>query len=260
MHRSAHGAPSPRTQHALQLFAGLSRRYDLMAEALSCGQNGRWRRFLVSRIATPVDGRVLDVATGTGPVALALACQTGACVVGLDQSAPMLRTARRKRDAATLREQVSLVLGKGEQLPFPDATFDAVTFTYLLRYVDDPGATLQELSRVLRPGGTLAGLEFHRPDAGLPRALWWLYTRVGLPLGGLWVSRSWFTVGRFLGPSISDFARRYPLPAHLALWQAAGVPAARAHVMSLGGGVVIWGRKGEQQRQGEMEGRTEHAR
>lgn len=243
MKRSATPGPSPRTLQALGLFAGLPRRYDLVAEVLSFGQNQRWRRRLVSRIDASADARVLDVATGTAGVAIALARVRPVRVVGLDQSAPMLAAGQVAIDQADLATRLRLVLGRGEQLPFADASFDAVTFTYLLRYVDDPAATVAELSRVLRPRGTIAGLEFHVPPKPPWRALWWLYTRVGLPLAGRAVSRSWYEVGRFLGPSISDFYRRHPLQEQLRWWCDAGIEDAQAHIMSLGGGVVIWGKK-----------------
>jgi demethylmenaquinone methyltransferase / 2-methoxy-6-polyprenyl-1,4-benzoquinol methylase len=237
-------SPSTRTEHARRLFSGLPRRYDLMAELLSFGENGRWRRFMVSRVAAPTGGRILDVATGTAGVALELVGRTSASVVGLDQSEPMLRTGiARVREAGRFQQRIRFVLGRGERLPFPDGCFDAVTFTYLLRYVDDPPATLAELTRVLRPGGSVANLEFHVPRNPLWRGLWFAYTRVGLPLAGRLASRSWYHVGRFLGPSISTFYRRHPLPAQLEMWRAAGIEDVRANVMSLGGGVVIWGTK-----------------
>src|SRR5438477_12034390 len=100
-----------------------------------------------------------------------------------------------------------LVRARAEQLPFPDASFDHVTFTYLLRYVDDPAATLRELARVLRPGGRLATLEFGVPT-GVLFPLWWAYTRVGLPLAGRLVSAKWREVGAFLGPSIQAVYQR----------------------------------------------------
>jgi demethylmenaquinone methyltransferase / 2-methoxy-6-polyprenyl-1,4-benzoquinol methylase len=237
-------APSPRTEHARRLFSGLPRRYDLMAELLSFGQNGRWRRFMVSRVAAPTGGRVLDVATGTAGVALELVGRTSASVVGLDQSEPMLRTAAVRVQAAGAASRIAFLLGQGERLPFADETFDAVTFTYLLRYVDDPAGTLAELARVVKPGGTLANLEFFVPGNRVWRGSWFLYTRIALPLAGRMVSRSWYEVGRFLGPSISGFYRRHPLGAQLDMWRAAGVADVRARVMSLGGGVVIWGTKG----------------
>ena len=245
MRRSADPEPSARTRRALALFAGLPRRYDLLAEVLSFGQNRRWRRRLVSRIDAAATARVLDVATGTAGVAIALARVRPAVVVGLDQSAPMLSAGRDAINRAALAPRLRLVLGRGEQLPFADGSFDAVMFTYLLRYVDDPAATLAELSRVLRPGGTLAALEFHVPPKPL-RALWWLYTRAALPLAGRAVSRSWYEVGRFLGPSISGFYQRHPLQEQLAWWRGAGIENARAQTMSLGGGVLIWGKKGRE--------------
>ena len=70
------------------------------------------------------------------------------------------------------------MLGRAERLPFPDETFDALTFTYLFRYVDDPAAAMRELARVVRPGGTIATLEFHVPEQPLLRAGWYAYTRV----------------------------------------------------------------------------------
>ena len=128
---------------------------------------------------------VLDVATGTGLVAQALRERYGCRVIGLDQSADMLAAAR-ERDGVF----AGIVRARAERLPFPDASFDHVTFTYLLRYVDDPAATLRELARVLRPGGHLSTLEFGGPG-GLAYPFWWLYTRVGLPLAGWVVSARW---------------------------------------------------------------------
>lgn len=232
-----------RAPDARSLFAPLAPRYDAMAEILSFGQNRRWRRFLVSRVNVSRSGKALDVATGTARVAIDLHERTGAEVVGLDLSEPMLRAGA----AAVLRAghhgAIRLLLGRAEQLPFGDDTFDAVTFTYLLRYVGDPAGTLAELARVLRPGGTLACLEFHVPTGFLWRALWVAYTRVFLPPAGRVVSRGWHEVGRFLGPSIVDFYVRFPLERQLDLWRAAGVNDVRTRSMSLGGGIVVWGTK-----------------
>jgi demethylmenaquinone methyltransferase / 2-methoxy-6-polyprenyl-1,4-benzoquinol methylase len=233
---------SARTRHAKALFSGLPSNYDRMAGLLSLGQDLRWRRFMVSRV--PLGGRILDVATGTAAVATLLAGRTGASVVGLDQSEPMIRTGMARARDAGVSEKVSFVLGEGQRLPFADGSFDSVTFTYLLRYVEDPAATLSELARVIRPGGTLANLEFHVPSNPVWRGLWWLYTRAGLPVLGRLISKSWYEVGRFLGPSISGFYRRHPLQEQLSMWREAGLPDVRARVMSLGGGVVIWGTKG----------------
>ena len=156
----------------------------------------------------------------------------------------MLNQARRKLAArAELAARIELVRGEAEQLPFADREFDALTFTYLLRYVDDPAATLAELARVVRPGGTVASLEFAVPESRVPRGLWRTYTSIGLPTLGRLASRDWYEVGRFLGPSIRGFYERYPLQQIVRLWQAAGIEAVKTRVMSLGGGVVIWGVK-----------------
>ena len=234
-------AVSARNEQALALFAPLATTYDRYAALLSLGQDPRWRRFLVSRVDVGPGDRVLDVASGTGAVAVELARRRGCSVVGLDQSREMLAVGRERVASAGLADRIELVQGNAEALPFADASFDALTFTYLLRYVE-PEPTLRELARVVRPGGTLAMLEFGFPR-GAWRILWELYVRVGLPLAGRAISRGWHDVGRFLGPSIRAFHRRYPPDALLALWRAAGIADVRARRMSLGGGVVMWGRR-----------------
>jgi demethylmenaquinone methyltransferase/2-methoxy-6-polyprenyl-1,4-benzoquinol methylase len=237
---------SERKRSALALFAGLERRYDLLSALLSFGQDPRWRRAMVTAVGARPTERVLDVATGTGLVARELVRRYGCSVIGLDQSAEMLAGAReRLRREPRLAERIQLVQGEAEKLAFADAEFDHVTFTYLLRYVDDPAATLRELARVIRPGGRIAALEFGFPDPPLWRPLWRLYTRVGLPAAGRLFGRSWYEVGRFLGPSIEQLYDRWPLERQLELWQAAGILGVRQRRMSLGGGVVTWGVRGE---------------
>src|SRR3989442_5446265 len=210
------------TVRARRLFAGLPRSYDRVGRLLSFGQDPRWRRFMVSRVIVPLGGRVLDVATGTGAVAAELVRQSGATVVGLDQSEPMLREGVRRAERDGRAASTTFVLGRAEALPFADGRFDALTFTYLLRYVDDPVVTLAELARVVKPGGTMASLEFHVPRR-VWEPLWWAYTRGVMPMVGRLVSRSWFEVGRFLGPSISEFYEHNPLREQLLMWRAAGV-------------------------------------
>ena len=235
-------AEGERKAHARTLFAALPRHYDAVAAALSFGQDPRWRTAMVAAIDADASDRVLDVATGTGLVAQALVRRYGCEVVGLDQSAEMLGGARaRVARAGDLAARVSLVQGEAERLPFADGEFDHLTFTYLLRYVEDPGATLRELARVVRPGGRVASLEFAVPPNPLWRAAWQLYTHIGLPVLGRAVSREWAAAGSFLARSIPEFYERYPLPRVLELWRAAGIEAVQARRMSLGGGVVIWG-------------------
>jgi demethylmenaquinone methyltransferase/2-methoxy-6-polyprenyl-1,4-benzoquinol methylase len=233
---------TPRKREALELFRGLPRRYDALSAALSFWQDPRWRRALVSAVA-PRDGqRVLDVATGTGMVAAELLARADCSVVGIDQSAEMLAGARARFAAAGSR--VELMEGQAEALPFADASFDALTFTYLLRYVDDPVATVRELARVVRPGGRVASLEFGVPPWLPARMAWRLYTAIGLPTLGRLASREWAEVGRFLGPSIRGFYARHPLEQIVGYWERAGLREVRVRRMSLGGGVVMSAVKG----------------
>jgi demethylmenaquinone methyltransferase/2-methoxy-6-polyprenyl-1,4-benzoquinol methylase len=236
-----HGVVSPRKREALELFAELPRRYDALSAALSFWQDPRWRRALVSAVA-PRDGeRVLDVATGTGMVAAELLWSAECSVVGIDQSVAMLAAARARFAGAASR--VELIEGQAEALPFADGSFDALTFTYLLRYVDDPAATVRELARVLRPGGRIASLEFGVPPLAPAYWAWRFYTAVGLPTLGRLASREWAEVGRFLGPSIRGFYERHPLERIVSYWEQAGLEEVVVRRMSLGGGIVMSARK-----------------
>ena len=229
-------------EETLRLFSGLPRRYDLAGALLSFGQDPRWRRAMVRTVEARPGDRVLDVATGTGMVAEALVRRYECSVVGLDQSPEMLAGARAKLDAdPELADRIELVRGEAESLPFPDGTFDHLTFTYLLRYVADAGATLRELARVVKPGGRIASLEFMLPPNPAARSLWKLYTRIAMPPLGRLISPDWQEVGQFLGPSITELYERLPLDRQLELWSAAGIERPQARVMSFGGGVVVWG-------------------
>jgi demethylmenaquinone methyltransferase/2-methoxy-6-polyprenyl-1,4-benzoquinol methylase len=222
---------------ARDLFDGLPARYDLLAEVLSFGQNGRWRAAMVDAVAAmrPEPRRLLDVATGTAGVALMLAERTGAAITGVDLTASMLGRGRERVRRSGFADRI---------LPFPDSTFDAVTFTYLMRYVADPAATIRELARVLRPGGRIASLEFAVPSNEVWRAGWFGYTRTLLPVAGLALGgREWLQVGRFLGPSISTYYSSYPVGWIRGSWERAGIAGVTVRPMSLGSGLVMWGTK-----------------
>jgi demethylmenaquinone methyltransferase / 2-methoxy-6-polyprenyl-1,4-benzoquinol methylase len=232
-----------RTELARGLFAPLGPTYDRYANALSFGQDPRWRRFLVSRLPVGPDDTVLDVATGTAAVALELVRQTGCSVVGIDQSPEMLDEARRRLLLAAETKRVRLVEASAQELPFEDGSFDGLTAAYLLRYLDDLPTDLGELARVLRPGATAALLDFGVPPRPLPRAAWNLWVDVGLPVLGRAIAPGWHEVGRFLGGSIRDFDRRWPVPRLLTALREAGFDDVRARRLSLGGCTVLWGRR-----------------
>ncbi|MBI3648357.1 MAG: class I SAM-dependent methyltransferase [Actinobacteria bacterium] len=234
---------SGRARFARSIFAGIAPQYDRMGALLSLGQDARVRRFMVSKVDAVPGELALDVASGTGLVARELAARRNLRVVSLDQSPEMLRAGVGVNREARLDDRIFPVLGTAERLPFAGGVFDAVTFTYLLRYVDDPGRTLAELARVLRPGGTLASLEFHRPEGPLLRGGWWAYTRAVMPLVGAAVSPAWAGTARFLGPNISRFYDEHPLPAQIRWWQDAGLRRVRSRTFFGGAWIAIWGVK-----------------
>jgi demethylmenaquinone methyltransferase / 2-methoxy-6-polyprenyl-1,4-benzoquinol methylase len=221
---------SDRNSHARRLFEGIARAYDVPAELLSLGQYHRWRRAAVRRLEVARGALVLDVASGTGLVARDLARVRAARVVGLDLTPAMLRRAA--------GPGISVVVGRAEQLPFRDATFDGVVFTYLLRYVDDPGTTLFELCRVLRPRGAMASVEFGLPRRGFFRTCWNLYALRVLPVATVLLGRGWREVGRFLGPSIVSFNERWSPAALEELWRRGGMQQVVTRYLTFGAGVV----------------------
>jgi demethylmenaquinone methyltransferase / 2-methoxy-6-polyprenyl-1,4-benzoquinol methylase len=238
-------ATSDRKAHARSLFAGIAGDYDRWAQLLSFGQDRRWHDLMVERVA-PAAGRpgavVADIATGTAAVAIALARRYSCRVIGIDQSPEMLAGGARRVERAGLSDRIELVEGQAEAPPLAAASVDALTHTYLLRYVDDAPATIAAMAAAIRPGGMMAGLEFGVPrGAALPA--WRVWTRAGLPLCGAPGGRAWIRTGRFLGPSIERFWREHPLEEVLGWWAAAGMVAIRARRLSLGGGVIIWGTK-----------------
>lgn len=236
-------AVSERKRHARHLFAGIAADYDRWAQLLSFGQDRRWHDFMIDQVAPAAghDGAlVADVATGTGAVAIALARRYPCRVVGVDQSPDMLAGARDRIGAAGLSERVELVEAPAEDLPVAPASVDALTHTYLLRYVDDPAAVLRTLAAAIRPGGMMASLEFGVPR-GAELHAWRAYTRAGLPLAGALAGPAWVRTGRFLGPSIERFWDTHPLESVLGMWAGAGMERIRARRLSSGGGIVIWG-------------------
>lgn len=221
------------TQIARRLFSPIAPSYEKWAALLSMGQDARWRRVMVDGLEIEPGSLVLDVAAGTGSITRLLEARE-ARVVALDQSMEML---------SQLRHATGLTVdATAERLPFADATFDAVTTGYLLRYVDDVAGCLAELARVLRPGGWLGVVEFSRPS-GMWKPLWDLYTRALLPAAGRLIGSGWEEVGRFLGPNIAAFVETWPQDRLRATATAAGIDLVEIRRLSLGGGMVVWGQR-----------------
>lgn len=221
-------------ERARRLFEGIAPRYDLPAEVFSFAQYGRWRRYMIARLDPAAGSLVLDVATGTGLVARDMRAR-GARVVGADLTPAMLATARARG--------LEVTAAQAEHLPFGSNTFDALTFTYLMRYVDDPAGTLAELARVVKPGGRIASVEFGVPTGDVTRKLWDLYALRVFPIAARAVSPGWKGAADFLGPSITGFVERMPAGQLAALWQDAGLTDVHTKSLSFGAGVVMWGVK-----------------
>lgn len=222
-----------------RVFSPIARDYDTPALVLSLFRYRAWHRFLLSRLNLTPGTRVLDMATGTGTIALDLR-RRGVEVVACDVTRAMLRRAHKRAD----RDDVDLDLVEcaAEAPPFNDGSFDAITFAYLLRYVRDVPITLEALGRLLKPGGVMASLDFAVPH-GIWYPLWRFYTTVILPTGGRLFSREWQRVGAFLGPNIRDFYHRWPEDRLLSAWSDAGFTRVQSRRLTVGGALLIWGTK-----------------
>lgn len=232
----------PANDIARPLFSGVASRYECASQLLSYGQYRRWHRSLLAQLTLPAPARVLDMATGTGAVAFQIARWPGFQVIGADITRPMLLQAKARATRDGQPPAIDLIECTAEAIPFPDAAFDVVIFTYLLRYVSDVPATLRELVRVVRPGGMMLSLDFAVPR-GVFYPLWRLHTDLVLRLGGALISPGWRRAGAFLGTSIRDFYLRWPEERILQLWRECGFPDVQAKRLSLGGAVIMWGSK-----------------
>jgi demethylmenaquinone methyltransferase/2-methoxy-6-polyprenyl-1,4-benzoquinol methylase len=223
--------PEGRSRYVRRLFATIADRYDFITVALSYGQDRRWKGRLVA-LAQPAAGRrALDLATGTGDIAWAL-CSSGARVVGLDITRRMIELATAKAPAPS--GSCVFVVGDMLALPFPDRSFDLVTTGYGLRNVPDLGAAIDEMARVLTPGGLALSLDFNRPANRLVRRAYLAYlTMVGGALG--WLLHGDPDTYRYIPASI----RRYPgAPAVRRLMEARGFTDVRC-LPVLGGLMAI---------------------
>ena len=224
---SANGGVTSRRPGSIRgMFADIAPRYDLLNSILSLGLHRRWRRFAVSRWQAPPRALALDIATGTGDFAAALA-ERAERVIGIDFCRPMLDLAARKLRG----REVSLMAADALAIPFADATFDVATVAFAQRNVADPGRLYAEIARVLKPPGTLLALEFARPQGGIGARLAWWYVRHLVPVIGGLIHRQAY---RYLADSIAAFAA--PAETMRALTAAGFVDVV---TRNLSGGVVV---------------------
>ncbi len=191
-----------------QMFDDIAGRYDLLNRLLSFGIDVRWRRFAVSQLSIPKNGRVLDIATGTCDVALEVAEQTdpSVLIIGEDFTQGMLVAGQKKLKASPHGERIMLVNAPCEEIPHPDLTFDGITIAFGIRNVVDREAGLREMVRVLKPGGRAVILEFSSPRSRLFRQIYYFYFQKVLPtIGGLISKRSAY---QYLPDSVLEFPER----------------------------------------------------
>jgi demethylmenaquinone methyltransferase/2-methoxy-6-polyprenyl-1,4-benzoquinol methylase len=188
-----------------QMFSAIAPKYDLLNRMLSLGVDRRWRRSAVSRLRCGNGGMILDIATGTGDMALAAAAVTDGSVriIGVDFCGEMVEIAATKITASVHRERVGLCIASCEALPFSNNTFDSVTIAFGIRNVVDRVLGLREILRVLRPGGKLVVLEFSTPRSRLFNTVYRFYFSRILPaIGGLFSDPGAY---RYLPDSVSTF-------------------------------------------------------
>ncbi len=208
---------TPKAQAVQQMFSEIAPRYDLLNRVLSLGVDQRWRSVAATLALEKAPTRVLDVATGTGDLALLMKrLRPEAEVIGLDFAAPMLERAREK--AAQLELPVTFIEGDALDMPFPDASFEALTVAFGFRNFADYARGLAEFYRVLTPGGRAVILEFPPPPSGLLGRGYRLYFERVLPrIGGLISGKP--EAYRYLPASVA----RFPKPEALAeMMRAAG--------------------------------------
>lgn len=201
-----------------EMFARIAYRYDLLNRVLSFGRDRTWRERLADRVSPPADGRALDICSGTGDVAQALATRHGrlGSIHALDAAPPMLAIAREKRDRngrAGAGPVVVDVVGDALALPYRDKAFDLVTCAFGVRNFVSLGDGLAELVRVLAPGGELAVLELCGPT-GAGALCYRAALSLVVPLTGAVLARDWQAY-RYLGETIRHFVPRDQLAAAL---------------------------------------------
>jgi demethylmenaquinone methyltransferase / 2-methoxy-6-polyprenyl-1,4-benzoquinol methylase len=230
--RHSIATPEGKRRYVRALFATIADRYDFITVALSYGQDRRWKRRLIALAAPAPGARALDLATGTGDIAYALAAN-GARVVGLDITLRMIELAKDKADAAR-HERARFLVGDMLALPFPAGSFDIVTTGYGLRNVPSLSTAIDEVGRVLTTGGQVLSLDFNRPANRIVRSVYLAYlTTVGATLG--WILHRDPDTYRYIPASI----RQYPGAEAVArMFEARGFTRVRTYPV-LGGLMTI---------------------
>lgn len=192
-------------EQVAQMFDTISEGYDNLNRVISLGIDVKWRKKVVQLVNAIAPERILDIATGTGDLAILLAKSNRAAITGLDLSAGMLEVGRKKVAAEKLNDRIEMVLGDSESLPFADNHFDAITVSFGIRNFENLEQGLAEILRVLRPGGRLVILETSKPTKFPFKQGYAFYTKMILPLIGKLFSKDNAAYGY-----LSDSANVFP--------------------------------------------------
>jgi len=199
---------SEKGERIQEMFNSIAPRYDFLNRLLSLGIDRKWRRFAVEQIKSSANGRILDVATGTGDVALEIAARTpeAVSIVGVDFSKEMVALGRTKIRNSPYAQRITMEVAPCEAIPFSEESFDSVTIAFGIRNVVDRLQGLKEMQRVLKPGGRLVILEFSTPTSSIFRTIYLFYFLKVLPaIGGLFSKQSAY---KYLPDSVLEFPSR----------------------------------------------------
>ena len=221
----------PATPYIRRIFSPIAARYDLLNHVLSLNIDRLWRRRLVSRAAVQPGERVLDLCIGTGDVALEFAKRSSAALIcGLDCTPAMLDVAREKLARRGCGGQVPVIAGDALAMPLPAGSFDVVAIAFGLRNLPDRAAAMEEMARLLRPGGRLLVLELSPPPMGVFGAAYRLYLTRVIPAVGAALAGSWDAY-RYLASSVSHFMEPQEV---MSLMSSAGLRDVSAERLTLG--------------------------
>ncbi|KAA8327192.1 bifunctional demethylmenaquinone methyltransferase/2-methoxy-6-polyprenyl-1,4-benzoquinol methylase UbiE [Leuconostoc carnosum] len=200
-------ALSPKNTDVKALFNTIAPEYDKMNNIISFGTHKKWRQKVMAKMTIPMGAQILDLATGTADWALALADSSDETthVTGLDFSEEMLAIGQKKVDLSDYPDRITLVQGDAMALPFDDHTFDIVTIGFGLRNLPDPTLGLQEMFRILKPGGQLVVLETSQPDNRIIKPFWKLYFGKVMPVFGKIFANGKYTEYQYLDQTTENF-------------------------------------------------------
>lgn len=225
-----YGTGDSKKQEVKQMFDNIAPTYDFLNHALSLNIDKIWRRKTIKSLASIHPKRILDIATGTGDLAIAALQLKPDTVVGVDLSDGMIEVGRQKLKARGLDSQIQLQVADSENLPFENQQFDAITVAFGVRNFENPLLGLKEMQRVLAPGGRLAVLEFMMPRRFPIKQLYRFYFSKILPLVGRFISKD-FSAYQYLPDSVQSFPQR---EAFLELLLEAGFDQASYRSLSFG--------------------------